>query len=44
MAPYDNVDVRLALKYAIDREELIDKILQGTGTIGNDYHVSPGMP
>ena len=44
VAPYDNVDVRLALKYAIDREELIDKILQGTGTIGNDYHVSPGMP
>lgn len=43
-APFDNVDVRLALKYAINREELIQKILKGTGTIGNDYHVSPGMP
>ncbi len=43
-APFDNVDVRLALKYAIDREEIIKKILHGTGTIGNDYHVSPGMP
>ena len=43
-APFDDVNVRLALKYAINREELIKKILQGTGTIGNDYHVSPGMP
>ena len=42
--PFDNVDVRLALKYAINREELVQKILYGTGTIGNDYHVSPGMP
>lgn len=43
-APFDNVDVRLALKYAIDREEIIQKILYDTGTVGNDYHVSPGMP
>ena len=43
-APFDDVNVRLALKYAINREELIQKILQGTGTVGNDYHVSPGMP
>ncbi len=43
-APYDDVNVRLALKYAIDREELVQKILHGTGTVGNDYHVSPGMP
>ncbi len=43
-APFDDVNVRLALKYAINRDELIQKILHGTGTIGNDYHVSPGMP
>ena len=43
-APYDNVDVRLALKYAIDREEIVEKILFGTGTPGNDFHVSPNMP
>ena len=42
--PYDDVNVRLALKYAINREELVQKILHGTGTVGNDYHVSPGMP
>lgn len=44
VAPFDNVDVRLALKYAINREEIIQKTLYGTGTVGNDYHVSPGMP
>ncbi len=44
VAPFDNVDVRLALKYAINREELVQKILYGTGTVGNDYHVSPNMP
>ncbi len=44
VAPFDNVDVRLALKHAIDREEIVEKILFGTGTPGNDFHVSPNMP
>jgi len=44
VAPFDNLDVRLALKYAIDRDDLVDKIMFGTATVGNDYHVSPGMP
>ena len=43
-APFDNVDVRLALKYAINREEIVEKIMFGTATVGNDYHVSSGMP
>ena len=43
-APFDNVDVRLALKYAIDRDELVEKIMFGSATPGDDYHVSPGMP
>lgn len=43
-APFDNVDVRLALKYAIDRQEIIDKIAFGTATMGNDFHMSPNMP
>jgi peptide/nickel transport system substrate-binding protein len=42
--PFTNVDVRLALKYAVDRQELVDKIMFGTATVGNDYHVSPAMP
>ena len=43
-APFDNVDVRLALKHAINREEIVEKIVFGTGIPGNDFHVSPNMP
>ncbi|MEM6375122.1 MAG: ABC transporter substrate-binding protein [Pseudomonadota bacterium] len=43
-APFDNVDVRMALKLAINREELIEKITFGAATIGNDFHHSPAMP
>ena len=43
-APFDNVDVRLALKHAIDREDIVEKIMFGTAAPGNDFHVSPGMP
>jgi peptide/nickel transport system substrate-binding protein len=42
--PYDNNDLRLAIKYAIDREELMDKILQGHGTLGNDQPIAPSVP
>ena len=38
-APYDNNDVRLALKYAVDREQLLDKILRGYGVVGNDHPI-----
>lgn len=43
-APFDNVDVRMALKLAINREEMIEKIQFGAATIGNDFHHSPAMP
>ena len=39
VAPFDNVDVRLALKFAIDREEFLQKILQGHGYVGNDHPI-----
>ncbi len=39
--PFDNNDVRLALKYAVDREELVAKVLNGTGSVGNDHPISP---
>ena len=42
--PFNNVDVRLALKHAIDREDIVEKIMFGTAAPGNDFHVSPGMP
>jgi peptide/nickel transport system substrate-binding protein len=43
MPPFDNVDVRLALKWAIDREEIVKKILFGHGTAGNDNPIAPVM-
>ena len=44
VAPFDNLDVRLALKYAIDRDEIVDKILLGHGTKGNDHPIGPTLP
>ncbi len=43
-APFDNVDVRTALKLAMNREEIIEKIAFGTAIPGNDFHVAPNMP
>ncbi|MEO1329661.1 MAG: ABC transporter substrate-binding protein [Pseudomonadota bacterium] len=43
-APFDNADVRNALKLACNREELIEKIAFGAATIGNDFHHSPAQP
>lgn len=40
-APYDNNDARLALKYAINREEIVKKILNGYGVVGNDHPIGP---
>ena len=40
-APFDNPDLRKALKYGIDRQEMVDKILLGHGVIGNDHPIGP---
>ncbi len=39
-APFDNVDLRLALKYAINREDLVKRVLHGYGSVGNDYPIN----
>ena len=39
--PFDNNDVRLAIKYAARRQEMVDKVLLGYGQIGNDHSISP---
>jgi len=39
--PFDNVDVRLALKYAIDREDIAKKVFLGHATPGNDNPIPP---
>jgi len=43
VAPFDNNDVRLALKYAIDRDALVKTILRGHGTVGNDHPIGRGQ-
>ncbi|TJV97096.1 MAG: peptide ABC transporter substrate-binding protein [Mesorhizobium sp.] len=43
-APFDNKDLRLALKYAIDREEMVEKILMGYGSVGNDTPINKTYP
>lgn len=42
--PFDNVDLRLALKYAIDRDEMVKRVLHGFGTLGNDFPINAGYP
>ncbi|MEM7171909.1 MAG: ABC transporter substrate-binding protein, partial [Pseudomonadota bacterium] len=39
--PFDNNDLRLALKYGIDREALLSTVLRGYGTLGNDHPIAP---
>jgi peptide/nickel transport system substrate-binding protein len=43
-APFDNNDVRMALKLALDREEMLDKILRGYGSLGNDFPINASYP
>ena len=42
--PYDDADVRLALKYGIDRQKIIDTVLHGYGSIGNDHPIPATNP
>ena len=39
-APFDNYDLRMALKLSIKRQEMVDKILLGHGALGNDHPIS----
>lgn len=41
VAPFNDNDVRLAMKYAIDREDVLKRVLNGYGTVGNDQPISP---
>ena len=40
-APYDNPDVRNAIKYSIDRQEILEKVFSGHGSVGNDNPIAP---
>ncbi len=41
LSPLDNNIVRQALKHAVNRQEMVDKILQGHGAIANDHPIGP---
>lgn len=43
VAPYNDPNVRLALKYAIDRADIIDKVFLGEAKPGNDNPVAEIM-
>ncbi len=42
-APFDNPDVRNALKYSIDREAIAKKIFQGYAQAANDNPIAPSI-
>ena len=39
--PFDDVNVRLALKHSLNREEIIEKVFFGHGQPGNDNPIAP---
>ncbi|MEL7466194.1 MAG: ABC transporter substrate-binding protein [Pseudomonadota bacterium] len=41
--PYADNNVRQALKYGINRQEMVDKILTGYGVVGNDHPIGRGQ-
>jgi peptide/nickel transport system substrate-binding protein len=42
--PFDNNDLRMALKLAINRQEMVEKILGGLGSVGNDFPINAAYP
>jgi peptide/nickel transport system substrate-binding protein len=42
--PYSNADLRLALKYAINREQVLKTMFRGYGSVGNDHPIPKGDP
>jgi peptide/nickel transport system substrate-binding protein len=43
-APFNDNNVRMALKHAVDREQFLETILRGHGTLGNDQPIAPSVP
>jgi len=44
LSPADNADLRLALKYSMDREKTLRSVYKGLGQLGNDHNVHPQDP
>ena len=43
-APTDNLDLRMAMKYLIPRQKIVDNVFKGYGQVGNDHQVAPTDP
>ena len=43
-SPFDDNNVRMALKHAVNREEVVEKVLFGHGIVGNDHPIAPSNP
>jgi peptide/nickel transport system substrate-binding protein len=43
VAPFNNNDVRLGLKLALDREQVVKQILRGYGMVANDHPIAPSQ-
>ncbi|MFT5219957.1 MAG: peptide/nickel transport system substrate-binding protein [Planctomycetota bacterium] len=43
-APFDNEDLRMAVKLSVDREQLVQKVLLNHGALGNDHPISTANP
>jgi peptide/nickel transport system substrate-binding protein len=41
LAPFDNADLRNAVKYSMNRKEIVEKVFFGHATIGNDNPIAP---
>ncbi|WP_299921927.1 ABC transporter substrate-binding protein [uncultured Pelagimonas sp.] len=41
LSPFDNLKVRQALKHSINRQEMVNKVLQGHGAVANDIPIGP---
>ena len=39
--PFDNPDVRTAIKYSLDREQIVQNVFLGHGKAGNDNPIAP---
>jgi peptide/nickel transport system substrate-binding protein len=42
--PTKNNDLRLAMKYGLNREQVVNNVFKGYGSIGNDHPISPIDP
>ncbi|MEM7441061.1 MAG: ABC transporter substrate-binding protein [Pseudomonadota bacterium] len=42
--PFNNQDLMLALKHGMNRQEMVDKILFGYGSVGNDTPINSSYP